>query len=1082
MYLRRVVLLIPALALLAIGPLPAGVPFQAVNDWENLEVLEINREAPHATLFPYADELRAMAGDRAASPYFQLLNGIWKFNWVSRPADRPMDFYREGFDAGEWDEIPVPSNWEIEGYGTAIYLNHPYEFEADWPRIPHDHNPVGSYLRDFEVPDSWRDRRVFVHFGAVKSAMYLWVNGEKVGYSQGSKTPAEFDITDYVRTGTNRLAVEVYRWSDGSYLECQDFWRISGIERDVFLFSTPEAHVRDFFALTSLDDRYTAGTLSLTAQVRNYNAAAAANREFRVQLFGPGENNPMVFESSLDVTVSGDDELEVEIEGMVPDVQAWSAETPNLYTLLITLLDEGDLVSEVISSKVGFRRVEIKNAQLHVNGVPITLKGTNRHEHDPDHGHVVSEELMRRDISLMKEANINAVRTSHYPNDPRWYELCDELGLYVVDEANIESHGYGYRPEITLGNRPEWIGPHLDRTIRMVERDKNHPSVIIWSLGNEAGDGVAFDATYGWIKGRDPSRPVQYERALTGNNTDIYVPMYARIERLEEWAASDPDRPLILCEYAHAMGNSVGNLQDYWDVIEEHAVLQGGFIWDWVDQGLTLRDEAGERYFGYGGDFGDDPNDENFVINGVVQPDRRPNPHYWEVKKVYQYVDATLVDASSGRVELHNKYDFLNLDQFDLSWRLMTGNRSLATGTLDPINLPPHSRGEVSIDLPEIDPQPGAEYFLLVEVALEQESGVLPAGYVVAWEQFRLPHYVAPAEIDPETLPALEIEEDDDEVEVTGPAFVATFSRAEGTLSSLQYEGTELIRTGLEPDFWRPPTDNDIGNRMHETSAVWKTAGSTSKVESVEVERVSESVVRVDIQSTLPAGASQYRTLFTVFGDGRILVENSLTPGSEELPEIPRFGMNMTLPGDFIRLNWYGRGPWESYWDRKTGAPVGAYGGSVGEQVHPYVRPQETGNKTDVRWLALSNGNGVGLMAVGVPLLSASARPFLNQDLDFETKSGVEGENLGPRELIVMRHSNDVKPRDLVTLNLDYKQRGVGGDNSWGAMPHEQYRLQTQSLSYSFYLVPFSKSDGDLMEASRFAYVGYPVPGHEPLR
>ncbi len=1082
MYVRLVVLLIPALALMANGPLPARVPSQAVNDWENLEVLEINREAPHATLFPYADVSRAMAGDRTTSPYFQSLNGIWKFNWVSRPADRPMDFYRINFDAGDWDEIPVPSNWEIEGYGTAIYLNIPYEFEPDWPRIPHDHNPVGSYLRDFEVPESWQGRRVFVHFGAVKSAMYLWVNGVKVGYSQGSKTPAEFDITDYVHPGTNRIAVEVYRWSDGSYLECQDFWRISGIERDVFLFSTPEVHVRDFFARTSLDDVYTDGTLSLTAQLRNYAAGDPATRGLSVQLYGPGDTGPMVFESGLEVTVAGEGELEVEIEGMLPDVHAWSAETPNLYTLLITLLDEGAGLSEVISSKVGFRKVEIKDAQLHVNGVPITLKGTNRHEHDPDRGHVISEALMLRDIELMKEANINAVRTSHYPNDPRWYELCDEHGLYVVDEANIESHGYGYRPEITLGNRPEWIGPHLDRTIRMVERDKNHPSVIIWSLGNEAGDGVVFDATYGWIKERDPSRPVQYERALTGKNTDIFVPMYAGIERLEEWAASEPDRPLIMCEYAHAMGNSVGNLQDYWDVIEEHAVLQGGFIWDWVDQGLTLHDEAGEKYFGYGGDFGDDPNDENFVINGLIQPDRRPNPHYWEVKKVYQYVDANLLDASTGRIELHNKYDFLNLDEFDLSWRLMSGNRRLAAGTLDPISLPPHSRGEVSIDLPEIDPQPGAEYFLLIEIALAQDRGVLPAGFVVAWEQFQLPFYVAPTRIDPEGLPALEIEDDGAEVEVTGQSFVATFSRAEGTLSSLRYRGTELIRTGLEPDFWRPPTDNDIGNRMHETSAMWKVAGSTRSVRSADVERVSESVVRVEILSTLLAGVSQYRTLFTVFGDGRILVENSLMPGPEELPEMPRFGMSMTLPGDFIRLDWYGRGPWESYWDRKTGAPVGVYSGTVWEQVHSYVRPQETGNKTDVRWLALSNGDGVGLMAVGVPHLSASARPFLNHDLDFDPTPGSVEEGRGPRERIVMRHTIDVKPRDLVTLNLDYKQRGVGGDNSWGALPHEQYRLKPQGISYSFYLIPFSKSDRDLMQASRFAYVGYPVPGQEPSR
>jgi len=1077
MFVRLVVLLIPILALMATGPWTAGMPSQAVNDWENLEVLAINREAPHATLFPYADVARALTGDRATSPYFQSLNGIWKFNWASNPAERPLDFYRADFDVDAWDDIPVPSNWEIEGYGTAIYLNHPYEFEPDWPRIPHDHNPVGSYRRDFEVPDSWQERRVFIHFGAVKSAMYLWVNGVKVGYSQGAKTPAEFDITDYVHTGSNTLAVEVYRWSDGSYLECQDFWRISGIERDVFLFSTPQVHVRDFFARTSLDDNYVDGTLSLSVHLRNYAAGSPANRVLSVQVYGPGDTSPLVFESTLDVAVAGDDEVEVVIEGTVPGAHAWSAETPNLYSLLITLTNKEAGLSEAVSGKVGFRKVEIKDAQLHVNGVPITLKGTNRHEHDPVRGHVISEELMLRDIELMKEANINAVRTSHYPNDPRWYELCDQHGLYVVDEANIESHGYGYRPEITLGNRPEWVGAHLDRTVRMVERDKNHPSVIIWSLGNEAGDGVAFDATYDWIKNRDPSRPVQYERALTGKNTDIYVPMYARIERLEEWAASDPDRPLILCEYAHAMGNSVGNLQDYWDVIEEHEVLQGGFIWDWVDQGLTLSNEAGENYFGYGGDMGDDRNDLNFVINGLVQPDRRPNPHYWEVKKVYQYVEANLLDGSTGRVELFNKYDFLNLDAFDLSWRLMDGDRRLAAGTVAPISLPPHSRGEISIDLPEIEPQPGAEYFLLLEIALSQDRGLLPAGHVVAWEQFRLPVYVAAAEIDPKSLPTLEIEDGGAEVIVKGDFFAATFSRAEGTLSSLRHQGTELIRTGLEPDFWRPPTDNDIGNRMHQISAIWKTAGRNRSVQSVEVERLEGAVVRVVVVSTLAAAASEVRTSYTVFGDGRILVENELTPGDKDLPEVPRFGMSMTLPGDFNHFDWYGRGPWESYWDRKTGAPVGVYGGTVWEQVHPYVRPQETGNKTDVRWLALTNNDGVGLMAVGVPYLSASARPLLNDDLDFESKTVVVEEGRPPRDLVLMKHTTDVKQRDLVTLNLDYKQRGVGGDNSWGARPHEQYRLEAQSMSYAFYLVPFLKSDGDLMEASRFAYLGYPAPG-----
>jgi beta-galactosidase len=1080
MHMRSVLLLIPALALLASVAGPPGAPQQAVNDWENLEVLATNREAPHATLFPYSDASRAMAGDRGSSPNFRSLNGMWKFNWVRKPADRPVDFYRVDYDVEGWDEITVPGNWEIQGYGTAIYLNQPYEFDADWPNIPHDYNPVGSYRRDFDVPEAWQGRRVFLHFGAVKSAMYVWVNGTKVGYSQGSKTPAEFDISDYVHVGSNTLAVEVYRWSDGSYLECQDFWRISGIERDVYLYSTPQVHVRDFFARAGLDGRYVDGTLELTVHLRNYAEDGPVRRDLEVQLLGPADSSSVVFAEQRSVSVTGGGEVDVQFEATVPEVRAWSAETPSLYTLLISLGGDTSAAAEVIAGRIGFRSVEVVNSQLLVNGVPVYLKGVNRHEHDPDRGHVISEESMLRDIRLMKEANINAVRTSHYPNDPRWYELCDEHGVYVVDEANIESHGYGYRPEITLGNRPEWIGAHLDRTTRMVERDKNHPSVIIWSLGNEAGDGVVFDATYAWIKERDPSRPAQYERALTGKNTDIYVPMYARIERLQEWAASDPDRPLIMCEYAHAMGNSVGNLQDYWDVIEAHDVLQGGFIWDWVDQGLTLHGASGEKYFGYGGDFGDDFNDGNFLINGLVQPDRRPNPHYWEVAKVYQNVDAKLLDAATGLIEIHNKYDFLNLDQFELGWTLVSGGRTLASGRLPSIDLPPRSRAEIRIDLPDIDPQPGAEYFLELEVALARPQDLREAGWVVAWEQFRLPDYVAPVETDPGTLPGLVVEDDGENVTVLGASFTAVFSRSEGTLSSFQYEGSELIRTGPLPDFWRPPTDNDIGNRMHEISAVWKTAGVERSVESVEVEKVGESVVQVEVRSSLPAGASGFWTRYTVFGDGGILVENEFSAGPGELPEMPRLGMSMTMPGEFSRVDWYGRGPLESYWDRKTSQPVGVYGGTAWEQYHPYVRPQENGNKTDVRWLALTNEDGVGLMAVGVPLLSASARPFLNDDLDFERNRDLEDQSRSPRDHIVLKHTIDVQPRDLVTVNLDYKQRGVGGDNSWGARPHEQYRLPARDMSYAFYLIPVAASDANLMDASRFGYAGYPTPAELP--
>lgn len=1047
-------------------------------DWENLDVLAINRQQPRASAFAYAEIGRALAGDRDASPFFQSLNGRWRFRWSPSPAERPTEFYRPDYDTEGWDTIRVPGNWEVQGYGTPIYLNHPYEFEPDWPNVPHDYNPVGSYRREFFVPEGWRGRQVFLHFGAVKSAMYVWVNGVRVGYSQGSKTPAEFDVSEHVRVGNNVVAVEVYRWSDGTYLECQDFWRISGIERDVYLFATPRVHVRDFFVHADLDDDYRDGDLRLALHLRN-TSPGEANVRVNAELLDPLSGPAALVGTTREARVPSGEESIIEVGAAVPSPRKWSAETPNLYTLLITLWDADGRLLEAIPSRVGFRRVETKNAQLHLNGVPITIKGVNRHEHDPVWGHAVSEESMLQDIRLMKAANINAVRTSHYPNDPRWYELCDEYGLYVVDEANIESHGYGYRPEVTLGNRPEWIEAHLDRTIRMVERDKNHPSVIIWSLGNEAGNGVVFEATYDWIKRRDPTRPVQYERALTAANTDIYVPMYSRIERIERWAQSDPDRPLILCEYAHAMGNSVGNLQDYWDVIDRYPVLQGGFIWDWVDQGLLAYTQDGEPYFAYGGDFGEERHDQNFLINGLVLPDRRPNPHYWEVRKVYQSIKVLPIDLAAGIYEIANRNQFLDLSAFMVRWSLLADGRRLAEGVLASLEAAPGSsvRARIGVPVAEIEARPGVEYHLTVESTLPTDTGILPAGHVVAWDQFRLPIDLEPDPVDPATLPALSVDETEVDVRVTGERFTATFAKESGTLSRLSFLGRDLMSAELIPDFWRPPTDNDIGNRMPWESGVWRDAGGQRTVRSMAVERLASGIVRVETLWTLARVGSEYLLSITIFGSGHLRVEGHLRPGEQDLPEMPRFGMSMAVSADFDRVAWFGRGPWESYWDRKTGAAVGRYQGTVWDQYHPYVRPQESGNKTDVRWLALSDDEGYGLMAVGDPHLSASARPFSNDVLDLEARPMPADERPSPRSLVTLKHTFDVRPGDRVTLNLDYKQRGVGGDNSWGARPHPQYTLPAGEYGYSFFLVPFAPEDGDLGSVARFRLdTGQPLP------
>jgi len=1043
--------LIVRLALISGWLVPTILLAQEVPDWENPDVVAINKERAHATLFPFESREAALQNDAGLSAYHQSLNGRWKFNWVRTPDDRPVDFYLEGYDDSGWDEIPVPANWEINGFGVPIYLNSPYEFEENPPYIHHDYNPVGSYRRTFTVPESWADRQIFIHFGAVKSAMYIWINGQPVGYSQGSKLPAEFNITPYVRSGPNTVALEVYRWSDGSYLECQDFWRISGIERDVFLWAAPTAHIRDFFVVGGLDDEYRDGRFDLAAEVANYSGQPLENLTLTVELLD--DDGTSVFpEGALrrPVAVPAREETSIRLDQTVPQPRQWTAETPNLYTLLLTLSDATGATLEVISGKVGFRTVQIRDGLLLVNGVPITIKGVNRHEHDPLTGHVVSEESMARDIRLMKQFNINAVRTSHYPDDPRWYELTDEYGLYIVGEANIESHGRGYHPDTTFGNDPTWETAHLERTIRMVERDKNHPSIIIWSLGNEAGNGVNFYATYEWIKGRDTTRPVQYERALLDWNTDIYVPMYPGFQRLIDYAEGDDDRPLIMCEYAHAMGNSVGNFVDYWEIIDRYEKLQGGFIWDWVDQGLLTTNENGDTIFGYGGDFGPPgtPSHGNFLINGVVSPDRRPHPSLWEVKKVYQYIDTEVVDLRRGRVKITNDYDFKSLDDLMLIWLITADGVPLQSGRIADLELGPKQSREIEIPFQLFSPERGTLYFLKLSFRTKAESELLPMGHETAWEQFRFPLYRT-AEIQSlNELPKLRLNDGEDSAIIGGDDFSIIFDKASGTLTSYEYKGTQLILSGPQPNFWRAPTDNDFGGGWQKKLAVWRDAGARRTLEGMVVEKMSDREVRIQTNAALEAGNSSYTTSYTVLGNGEIIVEGHFVPGDTTLPRMPRFGMQMTIPKQFSHIEWFGRGPHESYWDRKAGAAMGRYEGSVAEQFHPYVRPQETGNKTDVRWLALTNDEGTGMLIVGMPALSISALHFTIDDLD-------------PGEEKQQRHAGELEERELVNLNIDYKQMGVGGINSWGPTALPQYSLDPMEYVYGFRLRPFSREDGE---------------------
>jgi beta-galactosidase len=1036
---------------------------QPAPEWENPKIFSVNAEAMRATFIPYPDAASALKNDKKFSTFYQSLNGPWKFNWVTKPTDRPVDFFKPDYDVSGWKQIPVPSNWEFHGYGVPIYVNSSYEWvkppsQPDPPHVPHDYNPVGSYRRNFTIPDSWKSMQVFVHFGAVKSAFYVWINGYYAGYSEDSKTPAEWDITPYLRPGTNSIALEVYRWSDGSYLECQDFFRVSGIERDVYLYAAPKVRIRDFWAVTDLDVQYEDGRLTIYVDLKNKmpNLKAGVYGVEMKLLDGGGKT---VVSETKTLEMNKKESGALKFEQTIPSPKKWSAETPSLYPLALSLKDDRGRVVEAVSCKVGFRKVEILDGQLLVNGARALLKGVNRHEHDPYTAHVISEESMLKDITLMKQFNINAVRTCHYPNDPRWYELCDEYGIYLIDEANIESHGMGYG-EKSLAKNPDWGPAHLDRTVRMVERDKNHPSVIIWSLGNEAGDGINFEATSAWIHQRDKTRPVHYERADRRPHTDIVCPMYSRIEDLEAYAQKKQSRPLIMCEYAHSMGNSTGNLQDYWDVIEKYDQLQGAFIWDWVDQGFAKTNEKGELFWAYGGDYGppDTPSDGDFCCNGLVAPDRTPHPALWEVKKVYQYAKIRMMGSGERHpaIEISNQYNFINLNKFNLQWRYIAdGNELIAEGMIQNPDIAPGEGRIFNLDIPSFDPKPGVEYFLNVYIATASEEPLVPKGHVVAAAQFR-DGVVKPGKIAAvSSLPALKLVQNEGTASAEGPDFSVVFDKKSGLLVSFIYRGKEFLKSGPAPNFWRAPTDNDFGNRMDRRCAVWRKAGDNRSLDKFEVRQARPFEIEAVADYSLRDVQAKYQVRYRVLGSGDVLVEARFSPATRNLPEIPRLGMMFALPPEFQRIQWYGRGPHENYVDRKTSAFVGVYKSSISEMTIPYVSIQEYGNRVDGRWVALSNEEGSGLLAVGMPRIDFSALPYTTEDLSQDRRGA--------------KHPVDIVKMDFVSLNLDYGQMGVGGDDSWGALPHPQYQLRSREYAYRFRLRPFSSND-DLTALSKINY------------
>lgn len=1020
--------------------------------WEDPGISEINRMMPRAAFVPFASPEQARMEDKWQSPMVRTLNGMWKFHLAENPASRPYWFFKDDFDTREWNEIRVPANWEREGYDYPIYVNVKYPHEKTPPLIQKHYNPVGSYKRTFEIPAEWKGKEVILHFGAVSSMLNVWVNEQFAGYSEDSKTPAEFNITKHLKPGENSLAVEVFRWCDGSYLEDQDFWRMSGMTRDVYLLARNQQHMKDFRVTAGLDENYTDGIFTLEVDVNN---PAEENGTLVVESVLYDEGQP-VAEFSEELNPG---EQRVQFGAEMPDVNKWSAEYPNLYELIITLKN-GEGILEVIRQDVGFRTVEIKNSTLLVNGQYVYLKGANLHEHHDVTGHVVDRETMLKDILTMKAHNLNAVRTSHYPQPELWYDLCNEYGLYLVDEANIESHGMGYGKE-SLAKDDTWMDAHMFRTKNMFERDKNQPAVIIWSLGNEGGNGVNFQATYDYLKSVDPTRPVQYERARLDNNTDIFCPMYMRIEKMEEYAQSEPERPLIQCEYAHAMGNSVGNLQDYWDVIEKYDVLQGGFIWDWVDQGLLTTNDDGEEFWAYGGDFGpeDVPSDGNFCLNGLVNPDRQPKPHLLEVKKVYQYIGFKPVDLKTGTVSVRNKYAFSRLEEFDFFWEVSGNGKVVDEGRFSGLSVDPGAEEVVSIDY-DVQPELGVEYFLNIKARLKNDWTILNAGSELAAEQFKLPFFVPAPVMAVASMPELSIDETEQSVMLSGEGFVITFDKSAGVMSSYKRGEQELLESGPVPNFWRAPIDNDFGNDLHHRSRVWREAGKTRQVADVKVTRKTgqqaDVFFRFDLVNEAGEKIAAYQSLYSVYGSGDVVVDNRFRMTEDELPEIVRMGMNLIMPRKYDQMTWLGRGPHESYQDRYTSAFVGLYKGSVADQYWAYLRPQENGNKTGVRWMAITDDAGNGLYFEGMPLLEVSAHHNLQED--FESMERTDGRHVdGVR--VVNRHTTDVKPRDLTSVNVDYKQMGVGGDNSWGAWTHDQYRLTEKEYAYSFRMKAIGPDD-----------------------
>ncbi len=1005
--------------------------------WGQPEVYEVGKLPARATLTPYASMEQAL--ERGESEWVLDISGEWKFSWSQTPAEAPEEFESIFYDDSEWATIPVPGNWEINGYGMPIYTNVTYPFEKNPPFVPHDDNPTGCYRHRFVIPDAWENRRVILHFESGLAAMYVWVNGFEVGYSEGTKTAVEFDITNMVQKGENILAVKGLRWADGSYLEDQDFWRLSGFDRGVKLYTVDDVRIADMFVVADLDESYKRGVYTSTVTIEN-GLSQRFNGSLELNLVDKAGR--VLIKESRQFAVEAGSRADVAIEKQLAKVDLWSHETPSLYTTVVALRGaDGDII-EATSSRTGFRKVEIKDAQLLLNGKPLMINGVNIHEHNPATGHVICRELMLKDITLMKQYNINAVRTSHYPQPTEWYDLCDEYGILLVDEANIEAHGCGTGwhdsyPEFHPSHREEWKGTHHDRVRAMVERDKNHPSVILWSMGNESSDGAVYGEMYTWIKERDKTRFVQLEQGYGGAHTDIICPMYPPMGEFRRYAErEDLSKPYILCEFAHAMGNSTGNFREYFDIMALGKHMQGGFIWDWVDQGIDAVGRDGRHYWAYGGDFGAwmYTHDENFCCNGVVSPDRTPHPGLNEIKKVYQDINFELLD--SGVVRIHNDFNFVDLSAYSLCYEVLCEGVKVAEGEFSDVKCKAGKSVDVAIAMPELEK--GKEYMLNLYALQREEHPLIPVGHKVASEQVALSDYNFDAR---KPHGNLKIREGEDWLVAYAGDIGVLFNKNNGRLERYVSGDRDVMAQLPEAWFWRAPTDNDWGAGFQRTANVWRTNRGRTIESSITVD--GNVVVARNVRELVDA-QSLFITTYSFMGDGSLRVEVEWERKGEFVPELPRLGMRMILPEEYTNLKYYGRGPWENYSDRKESSFIALYEQSTDEQLFPYVRPQESGNKTDVRWLELTNEQGEGLRIEGLQPLSISAMPYRSEDLDpgFSKKQ---------------MHYSDIEPRREVVLHVDLAQRGLGGDNSWGAEPHDEYRLTADKYSYGYIIRPVQK-------------------------